>query len=95
MAAAFLFPSPLGDPYIQIDTGRTILIAAVFPSPLGDPYIQMVRMDRTVQRRFKFPSPLGDPYIQMKILDAQGFGWMAVSVPSRRSLYSNYERYCN
>ena len=63
--AAFAFPSPLGDPYIQI---RLITYDAkkgyTFPSPLGDPYIQ-IKEDKVLYRFYQFPSPLGDPYIQI------------------------------
>ena len=37
------FPSPLGDPYIQMYATNGIVFRYTrFPSPLGDPYIQIL-----------------------------------------------------
>ena len=60
------FPSPLGDPYIQITTIYFDMDGTIaFPSPLGDPYIQIGLLQLKKIQAQRFRPPRGNPYIQM------------------------------
>ncbi len=84
----FEFPSPLGDPYIQIQEKDHRFVQLCF-RPLSEILIfKFTQREVSELAKDVFPSPLGDPYIQITTCADSNLP-VTVSVPSRRSLYSN------
>ena len=86
-----LFPSPLGDPYIQMKSPKRLNRRAMGFRPLSEILIFKFTIEISAVAKNLFPSSLGDPYIQITLYDAFDCP-VCVPVPSRRSLYPNAER---